>query len=193
MFRTMRRSIFLLSGLVLVSGCALNSPGQLNQKLADADKQCSSRTDWPNKVSIASCYDRMEEPVIAEKAPAALAAFNQFSERRRYLAEQADITNAKGIEQSAKYRASLAEAFAVLKAREPKLADSKSSLSKEWNGARAPSVCRQNSLSEQVSCIARILRPIWERNAPDTLAYYDEHQEQHLRFARDFDASGALE
>jgi hypothetical protein len=59
--------------------------------------------------------------------------------------------------------------------------------------AKAPSVCPQKTLSEQVNCIGSIWRPIWERDAPETIAYYDEYQQKHLGFAHDFDASGALE
>jgi hypothetical protein len=51
----------------------------------------------------------------------------------------------------------------------------------------------QATLSEQVKCIGSIWRPIWERDASDTIAYYDEYQQKHLSFARAFDASGALE
>jgi hypothetical protein len=83
--------------------------------------------------------------------------------------------------------------LAVLKAHEPKAADNNSTLVKEWVGAKAPSVCHQDTMSQQVRCIDSILRPIWERDAPDTLVYYDEYQQKHLGLARDFDASGALE
>ena len=193
MWPVMQRSISVLSAFAIASGCTLNSPAQLNQNLVDADKQCSARSDWPNTVSKVSCYDAVEEPIIRQKVPTALAAFQRFSQRRRYLAEQADIINAKGIDQSAKYRSFLLEAFAVLKANEPKAADNNSTLTKERVAANAPSVCHQNTLSQQVKCIDSILRPIWLRDAPETIAYYDEFQQKQLKFAADFDASGALE
>jgi len=189
----LQKTLAVASALAIISGCALNSPERVKQNLTEADKQCSTRTDWPNTVAKVACYDAAEEPVIRQKVPAALPAFQRFSETRRKLAEQADIINAKGIEQSAKYRSSLVEALAVLKAHEPKLADNSSTLIKEWTGAKASSVCQQAFLSEQVNCIGSILRPIWERDAPDTLGYYDEYQQKHLSFARTFDASGALE
>lgn len=98
----------MVSALAIASGCAL-SPKPLNQSLAEAAKPCSARY-WPNSTSKVSCYDAAEEPVISQKAPAALAAFQRFSERRRSLAEQADIINAKEIEASAKYVSSIVEA-----------------------------------------------------------------------------------
>jgi hypothetical protein len=181
-----------VSALAVASGCTL-SPKPLNQSLADADQQCSARTDWPTSAARAACYDAVEEPIIRQKVPVALPAYQRFSERRRYVAQQADVINAKGVEQSAKSRSSYLEALAVLKAHEPKAADNNSTLVKEWVGAKAPSVCHQDTMSQQVKCIDSILRPIWERDAPDTLVYYDEYQQKYLALAHDFDASGALE
>ena len=187
----MRQFVSIISILVLVSGCG-HSAEQVKQNLTEASKQCSSRA-WPNAVAHVTCLDSLEEPVIQKQIPVALDAFRGFSVKRRYLAQQADTMNAIGIAASAKYRSSYLEAFAVLKAHEPKLADSNSTLAKEWSEAKAPSVCKQDSLSKQVTCIGSILRPIWERNAPETIAYYDEYQQKHLGFAHSFDASGALE
>jgi hypothetical protein len=187
----MRQSISVVSALAIAS-CNL-SPKPFNQSLAEADKECAARVDWPNFVSKVSCYDTVEEPIIRQKVPVALSAFQRFSERRRYLAGQADIINAKGIEQTAKYRSLHAEAYAVLKAQEPKLADINSTLYKEMFAAKAQSVCLRETLTEQVNCIGNILRPMWERDAPETLAYFNEYEQKELGFARDVDASGAPE
>jgi hypothetical protein len=192
--RPPRRFISVASAFAIASsGCALNSPAQLRQDLVDAGKQCSARTDWTSWTAIADCYNATEEQAIRQKVPAALDAYQRFSEKRRHLAEQADIINAKGMEQGAILRSKSAEAVAVLKAHEPKLADNNSTLSKEMTGANIRSVCPINSASERQICAGNIAKPIWERDAPDTIAYFDEFQRKQLEFARNFDASGALE
>jgi hypothetical protein len=109
------------------------------------------------------------------------------------LRSKQDIINAKGIEQWAKYVSSFSEAVAVLKAHEPKYADANSTLAKELATAKASSVCQKYLMTETINCVGSIVRPIWERNAPDTLVYYDEFQQEQLGFAHDFDASGAPE
>ena len=188
----MRRSVSVVWVFVVMAGCGHNSLEQAKQNLTEASKQCSSRV-WPSAVAHVTCLDSLEEPVFERQLPVALGAFRTFSTKRRYAAQQADVINATGIAASAKYVAALQEAQAVLKAHEPNFADANSNLTKEWVAAKAPSVCKQAMLVEQVHCIGSILRPIWERNAPETLSYYDEHQKKHLEFARDFDVSGANE
>jgi hypothetical protein len=93
--------------------------------------------------------------------------------------------DATGIAALGKYRASYFEAFAVLKAHEPRLADTSSALHKEWVGAQAPAVCKKDAMVERINCIGSILRPIWERDAPESILHYDEYQKKHLGFARD--------
>jgi hypothetical protein len=140
-----------------------------------------------------SCLDSLEEPIFQKQIPTALNAFGRFSATRRYLAEQADIINAKGIEQAAKLRSSIAEAVAVLKAHEPRFADNNSTLSREIAAAGLASVCKKATDTESAVCVHSIIRPIWERNAPETITYVDEFHRKRLLFAREFDASGAKE
>jgi hypothetical protein len=140
-----------------------------------------------------TCLDSVEEPIFEKQFPVALDAFRQFSAKRRYLAQQADTMNAPGIAASAKYQASDADAIAVLKAHEPKAAEPNSILNKEIAALKAPAACKQETMVEQTNCIANIVRPVWERNAPDTIHYYDEWRKKRLEFARIYDATGAKE
>jgi hypothetical protein len=128
--------------------------------------QCFARTDWPNTVSKVSRFTSVEEPVIRQKAPAVLAAFQIFSQKRLSLAQQADVMNAKRIEQEAKYRSFYLQSLAVLQAHEPKLLDSNSTLSKEINAMKwqIAAACQQTSMVERVRCTDSIERPIWQRN-----------------------------
>jgi hypothetical protein len=193
MRQIMLRSIYAIAALTLASDWAASS--ELGESLRAADMQCFTRTDWPNTVSKVSCFTSVEEPVIRQKAPAVLAAFQIFSQKRLSLAQQADVMNAKRIEQEAKYRSFYLQSLAVLQAHEPKLLDGNSTLSKEINAMKGQiaAACQQTSMVERVRCRDSIERPIWQRNVATTLKYYDEFQKRHLEFGRRFDASGTIE
>jgi hypothetical protein len=189
----LRRLLSTISAIVLLSGCAhSNSPDRAKDELTEADKRCTAKT-WPTTVAHMACLTSLEEPIVRRQLPATLDSFRAFAAKRLGIAEQTDLINMVAIAASAKYRASNEESFAVLKAHEPKLNASSATLTKEWNEAKAPSVCKQPTSVEQATCIGSILRPIWERDAPETLVYFDEYLQKQQAFSREFDASGAIE
>ena len=61
------------------------------------------------------------------------------------------------------------------------------------NAAGISSACKKIPASEVAICVDSIARPIWERNAPETIAYLDEFHRKRTVFAREFEASGATE
>jgi hypothetical protein len=182
-----------LAALALALSNWAASAEPLGESILAADAPCIAK-QWPNTAFKIACLNSVEGPVIQQQLPSALTAFQIFAQARITLAQDADKMHALGVEQAARYSSAYIEAFAVLKAHEPRIQDQSSALYKEWMGARAPEVCRPYlAMVEQVRCIDSILRPIWQRNAAETLRYYDDYQKQHLELARRFDASGALE
>jgi hypothetical protein len=90
------------------------------------------------------------------------------------------------------YRPFKLQAFTVLQAHEPKLIDANSALVKEVNALKqqTAAACQQNSMVQRIRCVDAVNRPIWERNAPSTMKYYDEYHKKLLEYARAYDAAG---
>jgi len=45
----------------------------------------------------------------------------------------------------------------------------------------------KSKIEDQVKCFIAIERPIWERDVPEGVKYYDEYQKKHLDLARAYD------
>jgi hypothetical protein len=183
--------VSLFSILILLVGCATNL-GQAKNELSNAAKTCAER-QWPDVASHMACLDIVEAPIIQKRIPSALASFNAFAAKRRYLAQQADIMNAKAIKAAKPYRLGLNEAVAILRSHEPKFADANSTLFREWMAANPSLVCKQETAVARGECGRDILRPIWERDAPDTIVYFDEFQKKNIELSRKFDANTSPE
>ena len=87
------------------------------------------------------------------------------------------------------------QAQSVLNAHEPRYWNVNSTLHKEiWEASRqARAACHYVNVVEMLKCTFGATRPVWERNAPGTIRYYDEYMKKELEFARRFEASPAGE
>jgi hypothetical protein len=187
----MRRIAVILSALTL-TGCAHNSPEQANQALIAADRQCDARK-WDDAASHQMCLNQVEEPIIRQRLPAALDSFRRFSEQRLDLARQTDIINAPVRVAYEKYQAGYTEVLTELRAHEPKRSDTGSVLHKEIGSSNYESVCRagHSSAVDQINCMYAIIRPIWERDAPESVSSFDNFENKYLALGREFDAEMA--
>ena len=81
----------------------------------------------------------------------------------------------------------------MLNGHEPRYLDVNSTLHKEmWEASQqARAACPPALVTEMLKCIFSATRPVWQRNAPGTIKYYDEYTKKELEFARRFEASGA--
>ena len=183
--------------LPLLFGCAQTKTdhtttdhlAELHQDLIAADKKCSHA--WTNAIAQVDCYDSVEMPVIQRDAPVALQAFEAFSAKRKLLVQRFDDENAAYREAANRANLGVAEASAILAAHEPRVTDENSALGKEIKSVFLTLPCASKLMLDRVKCEFSIGRPIWERDAPETLAYYDQFRNKRLELAREYDAAMA--
>jgi hypothetical protein len=163
----------------------------LSAEIAAADKRCLSQPAV-NQVARDSCFDALEMPIINTKAPVLVRSYEMFSSRRILLAQKFDAENARSLEAGNRFRQGINEAQAVLVAHEPRWAPGQdSSLSKEILATNPDMACQADqSLVARMKCYDSIMRPIWERDAPETIKYYNEFQNKRLQLAKAYDATG---
>ena len=75
MRQIMLRIAYAMAALILASDCAVSS--ELRDSLIAADRQCI-RDEFLSEVPKVTCFTAVEEPVIRQGAPAALATFQIF-------------------------------------------------------------------------------------------------------------------
>jgi len=178
---------FLGIMLMLLAGCA-HSPANLTSDWLAAEKQCAAQK-WPTEVAKANCYDSQDGAVIKRDSPILLDAFDDFSSKHATIAETFDEEIAPAKEHMNRYLQSENEAKAVLIAHEPQFAASNSQLSKDIVATKAAYVCKSKSAVAFDKCLHSIGQPIWEKDAPDTLQYYEEFEKKRLQAAKIYDAS----
>jgi hypothetical protein len=165
----------------------------LSAEIAVADKRCLSQPAV-NQVARDGCFDALEIPIINTKAPVLVRSFEMFSSKRMLLAQKFDAENARAVEAMNQFRQGEKEAQAVLASREPKWLKptQDSSLNRDLIEANASRVCAShNNLIEKVNCIDSLQRPIWERDAADTIKYYNEYHKKELQLAKAYNTTGA--
>jgi len=172
-----------------LAGCAHNL-AHLAPDLTEADKKCDAQ-QWPNQITRVSCNDSVETPVIKRDTPVLLQSFETYSSKRKLLAQQFDEENAPAMEAWKQFKRGENEAIAILIAHEPEYAVGKdSSLNKDIIAANPTTACISKILVISMKCYDSIMHPIWQRDAPDTLEYYEEFNKKRLRLAKEYDAVG---
>jgi len=188
----MAKSTTLITAAIglFLTGCA-HTPEQTQQDLAVADKKCFSQR-WPSEVSAVDCLNAVETPIIKRDNPIILEAYETWASKRKLLAQQRDNEIAPVTALENQFRQGINEAAAILIAHEPQYGDKESSLYKELVMANADAVCKSPIFVTRMNCYDAIMRPIWERDTPDTVDDYDAFQKKRLQLAREYDNSGAL-
>jgi hypothetical protein len=171
--------------LSLVAGCV--HPGvSVDDQLAAADNKCHA----PSFVSASDkigCFSQNEVPIIEREAPFALAAYSVFDDKRMAAAAELDRDAAPALAAWKGFADGVNQAAAVLVAREPDFGNQNGKLRKDISGASPETVCRQSLLVERMTCFSEITRPIWQRDAPNTMPYYDKFQAKRIQFAQNYD------
>jgi len=183
---------FVLFAILALSACA-HSPADLQPDLMAADKKCVLKAGqaWPNEVTKTNCYDAVDREVIKRDAPVILEPYEALSQKAKLLAQKFDDENAPVREANQKYKQGLDEDIAVLRAHEPRWNNKDATLCKEIIAVSPLTVCApQATKVGYMECFDTITRPIWERDAPDTIEYYSEYQKKWAQLAKDYDAVG---
>jgi len=177
--------------VLALAGCTHN-PANLGADIAEADKKCSlqPKQEWPNMVAAVSCRDFVELPVIKKDNPILLQSYETFSSKRKLLAQQYDDEKVPTIEAWKIFKQGETEAQAVLLAQEPKWATENSTLNKDIIAANPDKTCASSILVTRMKCFDSIMHPIWERDASDSLEYYEEFNKKRLQLAKKYDAVG---
>lgn len=174
---------------MLLAACA-HSPANLDADIKAGDKRCASQK-WATELAKVNCYNSEEIAVIKRDFPGGLNAFEDFNSKRTSLAEKVDDEIAPAKEHMNQYTQSENEAKAVLMAHEPQFAARDSQLTKDIAALNPASVCKSPNLVTVVKCMDAIGHPVWERDAPDTLKYYEEFVKTRLHAAKIYDATGS--
>lgn len=181
-------SVCILS--LLLGACAHPSPESFKDDLARADQKCGA-AHWDTLSAKIACFDGTEAPVVRKDIPFAATAFQTFSARRAEAAAQFDADTAAAKLAWDRFNNAVNQAMAVLAAHEPLYLDQTSVLRRELAAINFDAVCQQPKREDKMACFGAVGRPIWERDAPGTLAAFDQFQEARMALARQYDASGA--
>lgn len=176
--------------LLVIADCA-HASDQTQQHLAAVNKKCLSQ-QWPNEVSKVDCLNAVEATVIKKDIPFSLKPYKKLASKRRILAQQHDKEIYSVQAAWNQYLQGIKEATEILDAQEPKLVDKKSALSKDIVAANPAAACQSQILITHLNCTDAITRPIWKRDAPDTVNIYDAFHQKRLQLAQDFDNGGAF-
>ncbi len=186
--------IFLLSVWSLPTWAQLPWEQSLKDELIALEKKCPWHGPWQGETSMvvrANCLNAVDAPIIKTKAPILMQPFETFFSRRILLAQKYDGEIARSVEAWNRFQQGLKEAEAVLASHEPRwAAGQESSLNKDLKAADPLTVCTPQKKTEvsRLKCLDSIVRPIWEREAPETLKYYDEIQKRRIQLATQFDS-----
>jgi hypothetical protein len=170
--------------------CCVHSPANVATELAAADNKCTVRR-FDSAAAKVDCLSRVESPVIQKDMPFAINSYWNFQAKRLRAATEFDRDTAPVQAAWKRFHNETQQAAAVLAEREPNFADGNATLRKELNKASIEGVCPQTQLIGRMNCFNEIMRPIWERHANNTLAYYDAFHAKRMQFARDYDAVSA--
>jgi hypothetical protein len=168
----------------------VHSPANVVGDLAAADKKCTTR-QFESATAKAECFSQVEHPIVQQDIPFAADAYSIFQARRSSAAVEFDRDTAPVQAAWKRFYDGTQQVAAVLIAHEAGFADGNAPLRKDINKANVESVCRQTQLTERMACFSEITREIWEKDAGNTLAYYDEFQSKRTQLAREYDATSA--
>jgi hypothetical protein len=183
------KTLAVLIMLLAIAGCA-HSPANLNQDLIATSKQCDSK-QWPSEEAKVDCQYSAGLPIVQRDDPVLVPAWEHLNSKIKMLAHTLGEENAPVQKAWNKYLQGEKEATAVLIAHEPQFAQSDSTLSKDLQTTNPHAICTTPSFVTRMKCFDSIMRPIWERDAPETLTYYEEYQKKRVALAKTYDATGA--
>jgi len=186
---TRKHIVFVCLLSQLIGSCA-HSPENFTADAASADQKCASQ-HWNALAPKVGCFDAVEAPVVKQDMPFAVPAFQTFSLKRSAAAVQFDGATAPATLAWTQFNNGVNRAAAILTAHEPLFMNQTSTLRREFDSINFDAACQQPTREEKMQCFGAIGRPIWERDAPGSLAYFDEFQDSRLALARQYDASGS--
>ena len=179
-----------VTAFIISCASAPSSPDQTNLKdrLTQADQMCNSR-EWITTSDRAACLSSVERPIIAKYANFAISSFDRFAQLRLIASNKADEIASDAIKARRELSRRNNIEYAKLKLIEPSVANIDGKLYREAASANVFAKCyAPQSTVWVVTCSMKVLYPIWQRNAPQTISAYDKYWESRLEIAKDFDS-----
>ncbi len=188
-----RFRLLLLLPLALLPACADPPPAAPSgSQVFQADQKCMEHV-WPSEVARTNCLDTVEYSVVQANLPYLEPSFRTFAENRRKLAMMFDQENMIARENWEKFRERLKDLSAALATMEPHLTDPNGRLMKDIQALDMWHTCNSLQAVPRIVCSGKMMREVWQKDAPDTLRLFSTFQSKRLRIAEEYDTSGAAD
>jgi hypothetical protein len=160
-------------------------------RLRAEDAACTA-PPRPTATEAVLCQEHTERKIFAESAPYLIYPADTFSAQRRNAARWLDQQNADASVAARRFDQTLTTTLKDLRAREPRLGDPLSPLSLRLLAAKPLDTCPDDgSAHERLQCVADLVAPIWQQEAPDSLDNFNTASKTILAAASELDTSKA--
>ena len=177
----------------LLPACDDGAIGDDNQPtIYQADQNCMVQS-WPNEVTRVNCLDTVEYSVVQRNLPYLANSFRTFASNRQKMAALFDQENTIARENWDKFRSRQKDLSSILSTLEPRIADPQAQLMVDLHATNMWRVCTSAQAVERITCSGALMRPVWQKDAPDSLPLFESFQRKRLHIAQEYDASGAYE